>query len=71
MGIWAMNANFGNIIASNLCNLLQGNGVNWIWNFILTGFLAIGVAVLCFFALKEKPSPYDETGFNHVDEKLK
>jgi len=22
MGIWAMNANFGNIIASNLCNLL-------------------------------------------------
>lgn len=22
MGVWAMNANFGNIIASNLCNLL-------------------------------------------------
>jgi sugar phosphate permease len=52
MGVWAMNANFGNIIASNLCNLLQSNEVNWIWNFILTGLLAISVAILMFFTLK-------------------
>jgi sugar phosphate permease len=52
MGIWAMNANVGNIIASNLCNLLQNNGISWIYNFLLTGAFAFVVASLMFFFLK-------------------
>lgn len=55
MGIWAMNANVGNIIASSLCNLLEDNGVSWIFNFLLTGLFALGVAALIFFFLQEKP----------------
>lgn len=55
MGVWAMNGNFGNIIASSLCNLLENNGVSWVWNFILTGLFVMGVALLIFIFLKEKP----------------
>jgi len=55
MGIWAMNASFGNIIASNLCNLLQSNDISWVWNFILTGIFALLVALIIFFFLREKP----------------
>jgi sugar phosphate permease len=71
MGIWAMNANFGNIVASNLCNLLEENGVSWVWNFVLTGLFAIGVAVLMFFVLKEKPEEEQTNSVEGLEEKMK
>lgn len=55
MGIWAMNANVGNIIGSSLCNVLENNGASWVWNFMLTGLFGLGVAAVMFFFLKEKP----------------
>lgn len=55
MGIWAMNANVGNIIGSSLCNVLENNGISWIFNFVVTGLIAFGVAALIFLFLKEKP----------------
>lgn len=55
MGVWAMNANVGNIIASSLCNLLEGHKLSWVWNFAVTGGFAIAVAVLMLLFLKEKP----------------
>lgn len=55
MGIWAMNANVGNIIASSLCNLLEEHGMSWVWNFAITAAFAVGVAVLMLLLLKEKP----------------
>lgn len=55
MGIWAMNANMGNIIASSLCNFLEDRGASWVWNFVVTGGFAIGVALLMMVFLKEKP----------------
>jgi sugar phosphate permease len=55
MGFWSMNSNFGNIVASSICNVLQNNGISWVYNFYTTGFLALVVAALIFFILKEKP----------------
>ncbi len=55
MGVWAMNANVGNIIGSSLCNVLQSNGASWVWNFLLTGLFAFAVAAIIFVFLKEKP----------------
>ena len=51
-GFWAMNANFGNLIASNLCNLLQQNGVSWIWNFWLISIIGLVVAGFLQLLLK-------------------
>ena len=56
LGVWALNANAGNLIGLNLCNVLSNHGISWVWNFFLTGLLAMLVALLSVFFLKEKPT---------------
>ena len=55
MGMWSCSANVGDIIASSLLNLLDDNGVFFVWNFVLTGGLGILVAIILLLFLKEKP----------------
>ena len=53
MGIWAINANVGNIIASVLCNILdKQEKVSWTYNVIFTGCLCIFIALLVIVLLK-------------------
>ena len=53
MGIWAINANVGNIIASVLCNILEEEEhLSWTSNFLFTGGFAIFIAILTIFFLK-------------------
>ena len=59
MGLWSCSANVGDIIASSLLNLLDNNGVSFVWNFVLTGGLGIVVAIVLLLFLREKP-PVDE-----------
>lgn len=55
MGIWSCSANAGDILASVLLNLFSDHGVDFVWNFILTGGLGLLVALSIFLFLKEKP----------------
>jgi sugar phosphate permease len=55
MGVWALNANVGNIIAESLLNVLTDHDVYFVWNFVLTGGLGLGVALMMAVFLKEKP----------------
>ena len=55
LGAWALNANAGNLIGLNMCNLLYNHQISWIWNYFLTGLFALLVALLSFLFLKEKP----------------
>ena len=55
MGIWSCSANVGDIVASALLNLLDNNGVFFVWNFVLTGGLGLTVALVLLLFLKDKP----------------
>jgi sugar phosphate permease len=61
MGIWAMNANVGNIVASSICNMLEEHQISWVWNFAVTGGFAVAVAILMLFLLKEAPEENQHT----------
>jgi sugar phosphate permease len=61
MGIWAVNANAGNILAFVLCNALAKTfHLYWTANFFATGLFSLGIALMCLAFLKEKP-PVDKT----------
>ncbi len=52
LGIWAINANVGNIIAELLCNTIQTEfNASWTYNFLITGIFTIVVAVLIMLFL--------------------
>ena len=59
MGLWAMNANMGNILALLFCNILERHSFSWILNFGLTASIALLMVIIDFFLLKERPS-HDE-----------
>ena len=61
MGLWATNAMVGNILASNILNILEDNDVSFVWNFFVTGSLGLTVVVILLLFLKEKPD------HNHED----
>jgi OPA family glycerol-3-phosphate transporter-like MFS transporter 1/2 len=53
MGIWALNANAGNILALVTCNILdQSYHLYWTANFFTTGFFSLSIALLCLLILK-------------------
>lgn len=53
MGIWAINANIGNIIASVLCNILdKKEKMSWTYNIIFTGSICIFFGILVIFFLQ-------------------
>jgi sugar phosphate permease len=56
LGIWAINANIGNIIAELMCNILKGSfNASWTSYFYSTGIFTIIVAILIFLFLEDKP----------------
>lgn len=62
LGIWAINANIGNIIAEIMCNILNNSfQAPWTYNFYSTGIfnILVGVAIIMF--LKDKPEKKEES----------
>ena len=52
LGIWAINANIGNIIAELMCNILKNSfNASWTYNFYSTGIFTILVALLIIMFL--------------------
>ena len=60
MALWSRCGTIGNILTLNLCNLMADHGVNWTWNFFMTGLFTIFCGLLSLFILKEKPEPKEE-----------
>lgn len=56
-GLWSSNPNFGNIIGSLLCNLINTQiGLNWMWTWIIIS-IAVGViGLINLFFVVEHPS---------------
>lgn len=52
MAIWSCSANAGDIIASVLLNVFSNHDINLVWNFALTGGMALLAALSLFFFLK-------------------
>lgn len=44
MALWAMSGNIGNILSTNVCNILESQGFSWVSNFMITGFFGVAVA---------------------------
>ena len=55
MGLWAMNANFGNLTALIVCNILENYNCSWIINFVVTGCFALFVVAMILLFLRDKP----------------
>ena len=56
LGVWAINANIGNIIAELMCNIATNSyNAEWTYNFYLTGVFTVIVAVLIILFLEDKP----------------
>ena len=54
MAIWGCNSTVGDMIINSLLNLFQDHQINFIWNFVLTGGIALFVALILLIFLKNK-----------------
>ena len=45
MALWAMSGNIGNILSTNVCNVLENLGFSWVSNFMVTGVFGVAVAL--------------------------
>lgn len=45
MALWAMSGNIGNILSTNVCNVLENLGFSWVSNFMVTGIFGVAVAL--------------------------